>query len=869
MSKVRKAKQYGKGYRTAMLTILLLTVMFLVYSNYSSIPENQVLKEAIQYSEDISDALYEMEVSFNEYGDIINQLVDHQTNEDISLLDDEYELAVLQKRLTVVLKQFIEERKIADGYFFNINAANPTTDNEVYYNMVTGKTTHISTLMTTVEVQDLDLELSQTKTLEWKTYYNAFTDVVYLQLILPLYQGEEYIGFMGIVANADYLKEVVSQEQNGREFGLLTDTREVLLHARYLPGSSLGSLYDGKLVEEFIQNKTQNAIRFRGSDGYHYIAAYTVLPSGQVFLETQKLSSKMGRTNLLTVFISGIALLIITIVQKDRQTGKSTLDGLSERLIAVKGDRILPESEENRLKAMIALELGICMMLTFYAVYQAIFLQKFISAIACLLWSFCIHGFLYCCIKGKVNETQKILFLSFLYLSMVVFHLSQGGFGEAETGAVISWMLGILIFGRLLVKEENANWVFGIFVLCLFLDVLLELYFQQNVYYERMFVFVTSLFYAGFSLYTGVSIYLRESVSEGEKITQLFEEVKETQSYLIQQEKMIALGQLISGVAHEINTPVGAIKGAAQTMESGLQPMLSLLQRCKEEFEEEDYECFFGMIHLASDGVKEMRNTVEIRQAKKDIRVYLIEQEIPDWEEVLELLIRLEITDIAKLEENDRLLRNPDISEILKIVGSLSGYIVGIQTILFATSRVSRIAFALNSYANSEVSDEKVSMDIIKNIENILVLYHNQLKQKVEVVKDYGEEILNIWGNPDELAQVWTNLIQNAIYAMKDGGTLTIRVRATQEQMILVSMEDTGIGMKDSVIKKIYDPFFTTKPLGEGSGMGLDIAKKVILAHGGTIDVQSKWKVGTKFVIQLPICYNEQMNGMEIKETVG
>ncbi len=859
MFKQRSQPQYGKGYWAAAGCIVFFACVFFGVSNYSELPNRQFLEETISYSQDISNELYDMEVHFNHYGEIMNGLIATQTPEQVDLLSHDEMLQQLQKQINIMLLQFSEDRRAVMGYFFQLNANKPATDYEVYYNVNTGKKAHISTLMSRVDMENTSKG--------WNTYYNAFSDTAHMQYMIPLYHGAEYIGFMGVIMDTEYLKELISDNAGKAEFSLLTDTKEVLIHPSYLPGEALSNLYEGKLGVLFADHKEKNAMRIRNNSGKSVLFAYTVLPGGQILLEVQALNVRMARINFLTICAVCIAVLVMTIVQKDYRSGKSTFDSLAEGLISLKGKKLLSEDEENRMKAVIALELGICMMLTFYSLYQAVFLKQIVGFFIGILWSLVIHLFLYKYIKGNVSEAQKFLFVCLMLMIMVIFHIIQGGFGEKGTGAALSWMLGILIFGGFLVKEKWMNHLFGIFVIFLFIDVLLELLVLQNIYYERMFVFVTSLFYAGFALHTGISIYLRDSVAEGEKITLLLEEVRETQTYLIQQEKMAALGKLISGVAHEINTPVGAIKGAAQTMESGLLPMLSLLQRCKEEFEEADYECFFALINMSKNGIRQMKNTIEIRQARKMIGEYLEEIDLPEREEILDMLIGLEITEIDDLIEQGAVLNNPDLCEILRIVSSISGFIVGIQTILFAISRVTRIAFALNSYGYTGISDNVVETDIVKSIENILVLYHNQLKQNIEVIKNYDEDIPKLLGKPDELAQVWTNLIQNAIYAMKEGGKLTIEVKRTDSDWMKVSIQDTGSGIPQSVVERIYDPFFTTKPLGEGSGLGLDISRKVILAHGGTIEVESEIMKGTRFAINLPVQYSKSDD--EIKETIG
>lgn len=862
--------KYGKGYLPAVLTILFLSGIFFVVSNFSSIPEKQVMEEAKEYSTEIAEALYEMEVRFDQYGEILNTLIANHSGSGDPLRSDENKLVVLTEQLNIMLRQFTEERNMVTGCFFELNAAVPSTEYEFYYDQKTGKEAHISALMSTVDVKNVNDAFAKSRESLWKTSYNAFTDAVYLKYLIPLYEGDEYIGFMGVVVNPDELRDVIAAEENGRESGLLTGTGEVLLHSRYQPGTALGTLYDGILVEVLRENESQNYMRIINSEGKSVIFAYITLPGGQIFLEMQELFPKMARANFLILCVAIIAILVITVVHKNKVTGRSILDALTDRIIALKGNRVISEDEENRMRAVIALELSICFMLVVFGFYQIFFERNLAGFLICIVWSLCSYGFTYQYIRGRLAEWQKFLFVCLMFAITVGLHVVSGGFDATGTGITIAWMMGILVFGCFLVKSDRMNYVFGVFVIFLFLDVLLELYFLQNIYYERMLVFVTSLLYAGFSLHTAVSIYLKESISDGKRITGLLEEVKETQSYLIQQEKMVALGQLVSGVAHEINTPVGAIKGAAQTMESGLLPMLRLLRRCREEFEEADYECFYGLVRLASDGIKEMKNTIEIRQAKKELKRYLEEIGIPEREDILEMLIRLEITDVDKLKEQKGVLSNPDLCEILKIVVSLSGFIVGIQTILFAISRVSRIIFALKSYAYTDVFNETVEFDLIKNIENILILYHNQVKQNIEVIKEYDDEIPLIAGKPDELAQVWTNLIQNAVYAMKEGGVLTIRVRMRKKQWIEVSVEDTGAGIPESALEHIYEPFFTTKPLGEGSGLGLDISRKVIEAHGGTIRAESRLQEGTKFFVTLPYGqrYMEQNEEMKTKETV-
>jgi signal transduction histidine kinase len=132
----------------------------------------------------------------------------------------------------------------------------------------------------------------------------------------------------------------------------------------------------------------------------------------------------------------------------------------------------------------------------------------------------------------------------------------------------------------------------------------------------------------------------------------------------------------------------------------------------------------------------------------------------------------------------------------------------------------------------------------------VLTLYHNQLKHGIEVVKHY-ESLPNIPCYPDELNQVWTNLIQNAIQAMDGQGTLEIGV-AQKDHHVVVRVTDSGSGISEEIRERIFEPFFTTKPAGEGSGLGLDIVQKIIDKHHGKIEIESQ-PGKTTFCVILPM----------------
>lgn len=146
--------------------------------------------------------------------------------------------------------------------------------------------------------------------------------------------------------------------------------------------------------------------------------------------------------------------------------------------------------------------------------------------------------------------------------------------------------------------------------------------------------------------------------------------------------------------------------------------------------------------------------------------------------------------------------------------------------------------FALKSYSHFDRSDKKQLMQVQEGLETTLAIYHNQLKRNINLIRDY-QDVPDILGYPDELVQVWTNLIFNAIQAMGNGGTLTVTIRR-YEDGVKVKISDTGSGIPPEVQPKIFEAFFTSKSAGEGSGLGLYISQKIVDKHHGWMKVESQ-----------------------------
>ncbi|MDM8566805.1 AAA family ATPase [Candidatus Halobeggiatoa sp. HSG11] len=330
------------------------------------------------------------------------------------------------------------------------------------------------------------------------------------------------------------------------------------------------------------------------------------------------------------------------------------------------------------------------------------------------------------------------------------------------------------------------------------------------------------------------------------KLQTTLEDLRAAQSQLIHSEKLAALGQLIAGIAHEVNTPLGAIRASIDNALASFNAVTSNLPQLSEFISVANrLQLFMLLLEKAKSSTNSLTSK-EKRAAKRKLRQTF--GEIEHSSTLADLLVYMKITeDCTDLLP---LLKDEQAIDVVKMARNFISIYNNSTNINLAVNKASKVIFALRKFAHQDTSGEKSPLDIIDSIDTVLTLYHNQIKQGTEIIKNYQQPISLVKCYVDEIQQVWTNIIHNALQAMENKGVLTIKVVESKGQ-VTVSFTDNGCGIPVEIQERIFEPFFTTKIRGEGSGIGLDIVKKIIDKHKGKIEIESS--EGTTFKITLPI----------------
>lgn len=283
--------------------------------------------------------------------------------------------------------------------------------------------------------------------------------------------------------------------------------------------------------------------------------------------------------------------------------------------------------------------------------------------------------------------------------------------------------------------------------------------------------------------------YVKELEEKNQSLQNLYRTLQETQSQLIQSEKMAGLGQLVAGVAHELNNPISFIYA----------------------------------------NMKELENY--INAIEKILQLILSNMNKPHLQEELQRTI-------SQLE------KKYDLEFIQKDIHSL------INESVEGGRRVKEVVQNLRNFSRLDEGEIK-SVDLHEGLNSTLLLLNNEIKNRIEVIKEYGK-LPKIECHPGHINQVFMNILINAIQAINGAGKIWISTKILDDQVEIL-IKDSGKGIPQNIKNKVFDPFFTTKPVGKGTGLGLSISYNIIKNHNGEIYVESEENKGTTFHIKLPV----------------
>ncbi len=257
-------------------------------------------------------------------------------------------------------------------------------------------------------------------------------------------------------------------------------------------------------------------------------------------------------------------------------------------------------------------------------------------------------------------------------------------------------------------------------------------------------------------------VYIEKLKKSNEDLKETNDELKKTQDQLVQSEKMSAIGQLASGVAHEINNPLSGVLGNIQ-------------------------------------------------------------------------IIKMELRAGTKID---------DMGELLTVIEESARRCKAITQNLLDFSRLKKDVFE--------------AFDVHRALNSVIMLLAHSLKNlNIKIEKRYAEGLPGVFGNTNEIQQVFLNMVSNARWAIgkkgKSGGSITFETRKIDDDFIEVRFSDTGIGMSNETAQRIFDPFYTTKEVGKGTGLGLSLCYEIMRRHNGALNVESEEGKGTTFIIKLPI----------------
>ena len=329
----------------------------------------------------------------------------------------------------------------------------------------------------------------------------------------------------------------------------------------------------------------------------------------------------------------------------------------------------------------------------------------------------------------------------------------------------------------------------------------------------------------------------------------VFGTVRTIESRSRDREALVALGTLAAGLAHELNNPAAAASRTADALDASCRALLgSLVMLAERSLTAEEFIVIEDLRRGLLDR-SPVTDPVELADREELVLEWLEGHDIPEAWRIATPLAQLDV-DVPWCDAALERLGSETIGPALEWIAGTASTRTLLDELKEATGRVSELVAAVKSYSQLDRAAVQ-QLDVTEGIESTLTMLGHKLRDGIRVERDYADALPPIEANGGELNQVWTNLIDNAIDAMEGSGTLRIATSATDDA-IVVAIADTGPGMPSDVQARAFEPFFTTKDVSKGTGLGLDISRRIVVEHHhGDIAIDSG-PGGTTLRVTLP-----------------